>query len=72
MKKIVLFCYLMFCVGCSLSVTEVQAESNENNSVIQPYAAIKGWRYKSENGKYYKRLYNYSTGKWEGNWILVS
>ena len=27
------------------------------------------WKYKSINGKMYKRLYNKTTGKWVGDWI---
>lgn len=30
------------------------------------------WRYKTENGKLYKRKYNYTKVKWVGNWQLVS
>ena len=29
------------------------------------------WRYKVENGHFWKRLYNASTGRWETDWILV-
>ena len=29
------------------------------------------WKYKSINGKMYKRLYNKTTGKWGGDWIRV-
>ena len=29
------------------------------------------WVYKVINGHVYKRLYNYSTGRWESDWILV-
>ena len=29
------------------------------------------WKYKSINGKMYKRLYNKTTGKWVGAWIRV-
>lgn len=29
------------------------------------------WKYKSINGKMYKRLYNKTTGKWIGDWIRV-
>ncbi|MFR5749123.1 MAG: hypothetical protein ACLUD4_09385 [Thomasclavelia spiroformis] len=29
------------------------------------------WKYKSINGKMYKRLYNKTTGKWVGDWIRV-
>lgn len=30
------------------------------------------WIYKTVDGKTYKRLYNYSTNEWIGDWILVS
>lgn len=36
-----------------------------------PRAADIQWRYKVENGKTYKRLFNYSTNQWVGDWILV-
>lgn len=29
------------------------------------------WKYKSINGKMYKRLYNKTAGKWVGDWIRV-
>lgn len=29
------------------------------------------WRFKTENGYRYKRLYNTSTNQWVGDWILV-
>ena len=38
---------------------------------IEPQADIIEWRYKVENGKLYKRLYNYSKEKWVGEWILI-
>lgn len=43
----------------------------ENNDEIQPRTDIKEWRFKIENGNLYKRLYNYSTGRWETDWIFV-
>lgn len=43
---------------------------NEMSS-IQPRTDIKEWLYKIENGNLYKRLYNYSTGRWETDWIFV-
>lgn len=39
---------------------------------IQPRDYIKEWVYKVENNKLYKRLYNYTTGRWETDWILVA
>lgn len=35
-----------------------------------PFADIKGWRYKSVDGKMYRRQYNYSRQKWIGKWEL--
>lgn len=38
---------------------------------VQPLSDDIQWVYKVENGKIYKRLYNYSTANWVGNWIYV-
>lgn len=43
-----------------------------SNEAVSPCADSIGWRFKEENGKLYKRLYNYSTDNWIGNWIYVS
>ena len=40
-------------------------------SVAQPQSDIIEWRLKIENGKMYKRLYNYSTCEYIGDWILI-
>lgn len=40
-------------------------------SDIQPHADDIRWRFKTENGKTYKRLYNYTRHQWVGDWILV-
>lgn len=52
-----------------ISTIPVQAASEE--TTIQPLSDKKEWRWKVENNKLYKRLYNYSTGSWEGDWIYV-
>lgn len=38
---------------------------------IVPLKDVIIWRYKTLNGKTYKRLYNSTTRQWIGNWILV-
>lgn len=45
----------------------VHAES----AIITPYSAVIDWRYKVENGKLYRRLYDYSIGEWIGEWELI-
>lgn len=39
---------------------------------IQPYYNISGYRYKTINGKLYKRLWSYTDNKWlEPKWTAV-
>lgn len=40
-------------------------------TATQPRANITEWKYKIENGKLYKRLYNLSQECWVGNWVYV-
>jgi hypothetical protein len=59
--------------GNAMVANEVDIITKElNHNDTSPYAENTGWRYKFENGKMYKRLYNYDTGKWIGDWILVN
>ncbi|MBU5255780.1 hypothetical protein [Tissierella praeacuta] len=51
------------------SSTVVQITENlQSNHLITPFSDIIDWRYKSVNGKVYRRQYNYSKGKWIGEW----
>lgn len=56
----------------AMIASEVEMTNQELNSNISPFAINTGWRYKSVNGNIYKRLYNYDTGKWIGDWIRVN
>lgn len=47
------------------------AKKTSQNSTISPQSGYINWRYQYINGVLYKRLYNYSTNKWVGNWIKV-
>ncbi len=51
----------------TLSFPEVQTQKYD----ISPLKDIIKWRYKSKNGKIYKRQYNYSKEKWVGKWQRV-
>lgn len=61
-----------------LAMPVIAAEQGESAGVysedcsIQPRTDIKEWKYAVINGNIYKRLYNYSTGHWETDWILVA
>lgn len=50
------------------SYSSVYADSY-NTSNIESRADDIRYRYKSINGKLYKRLYNYSKQEWVGDWI---
>lgn len=45
-------------------------QTDTSYQIIVPLAATIDWRYKVENGKLYKRLYNYQMNVWVGEWIL--
>jgi hypothetical protein len=61
----VMLCMLSIPTICSIPATTVSA------STIQPMSDCIEWRYKFVNGKTYKRLFNYTTNSWIGDWILV-
>lgn len=75
-KKIkVICCTFVMLTSSLLTVPTMAVQHNyvlqENESGLQPRTDIKEWRFKVENGNLYKRLYNYSTGRWETDWIFV-
>lgn len=49
--------------------TIVEASSIENT--VSPCSDRIEWRFKEENGKLYRRLYNYTTASWVGEWQYV-
>lgn len=72
-KKVFAISILMGIMSPVLPVmaeTVVPIEMNQESD-IQPRTDIKEWVYKVMNGNLYKRLYNYSTGRWESDWIFV-
>ena len=74
MKKIKLFfCIFTMSISAFLSMPVLATQSNENitQEEIQPRTDIKEWLYKIVDGNLYKRLYNYSTGRWETDWIFI-
>ncbi|MDE6608213.1 MAG: hypothetical protein K2K54_10735 [Lachnospiraceae bacterium] len=61
--------------GCNATKVPYYAgllQTAEIDIGINPQSDNIDWRFKIENGKIYKRLYNYSTETWIGDWILVS
>lgn len=49
----------------------VQAAAPGGSVAVEPNHAVKEWYFKKENGKLYKRLWCYTTGQWETDWIYV-
>lgn len=65
------FCSLnLFLTLSPVNTLNVYAATNPSN-IAQPYSNVTIWRYKIENQKLYKRLYDSSTRRWVGNWIYV-
>ncbi|HBG11746.1 MULTISPECIES: hypothetical protein [Clostridia] len=82
-KRIVLS---LISMALSLSALPMEAYAQDNKQQLPPiavnsqensqllgavtYAQVIGWRYKTEDGKVYRRQYNYSRQKWIGEWEL--
>ena len=61
---------LTLILSCNFIQTiSVFANEIEPNPAIEARADIIEWRYKLENGRVYKRRYNYTKQKWIGDWI---
>jgi len=60
---------------CSIAVLSAPASTivtyAAETEAVEPCTDIREWRWKIEDGKLYKRLYNRSTGLWESDWIYV-
>lgn len=63
------------CLGMTVLLSPVTTLTVEaataTEETVSPCADNIGYRYKTENGKVYKRLFNYTTGEWIGDWIYV-
>lgn len=63
-------CLALMAFICPISTISAQA-STSRETTVQPRQDDIEYVYKIENGKLYKRLYNYSTLEWIGDWIYV-
>lgn len=76
-NKIKTILYVFSFLSIALFSMPIMASQVDNYNIsnieneIQPRTDIKEWVFKVENGNLYKRLYNYSTGHWETDWIFV-
>lgn len=68
-KKYFIFFLLLFMI--SMPFCSIQLPETVSASVVQPLSDRIEWRLKKMNGQYYKRLYNYTTGTWIGDWIPI-
>ena len=71
-KFIFLFLLSFISIGSIVSAQNTASEpsiavSEEDSSVYSGDVIV--WKYKTMNGKLYKRKYNKTTKKWIGNWI---
>lgn len=74
LKRVIAAVGVASCCVCLLSAPvstmPVQAASG-NQNVAEPNHAIKEWVFAEKDGKLYRRLWNCSTGHFEGDWIYV-
>ena len=71
-KSVVLFLAITSLVSTSVAFADSVEMSPKNvQESIEPHADIIDWVYKVENGKLYKRKYNFSKGEYVGSWMLA-
>jgi len=74
-KKFLTISFLAFSLSIMLiPYNHIQASSPQQvreNAVITTYSDKIQWVFDTINGKRYKRLYNFSTRTWIGDWILI-
>lgn len=76
MKKKFIIILVMLCSVAFMNLWTVPVFASESlvesriSTEFQTSAATIGWRYKNENGKLYRRLYDYTNQKWIGEWEL--
>ena len=70
--KIKTFTGILMCAVAVLAApcTSLISYASESTD-IEARTEIREWRFKIEDGKLYRRLYNRSTGLWETDWIYV-
>lgn len=64
-------CFGMTVLLSPIATVTVQAAAPSAETVA-PCADAINYRYKEENGKLYRRLFNYTTGSWIGDWEYVA
>lgn len=76
-RNIITTVSVLSCALC-LSVTPVSAAASAaapqaigSGTTIEPHAADRQWIYAEKDNKLYKRIFNFSTNHWEGDWIFV-
>ena len=71
-NKIKIYLGLFICsVAIIFSPTATISTYASEATNVEVRTDYREWRYKIEDGKLYKRLYNASTGLWETDWIYV-
>lgn len=77
LKSFYLICSMTILLSCPATLipahaaeASVPTSTSEDDTIIQPHAAIIEWVFKEVDGKFYRRLYNFQTKEWIGDWIL--
>lgn len=63
-------CLSLTILASPIASTPVQAAPPQDDAAM-PLANFIEWRFKIEGRSLYKRLFNYSTSEWVGDWIYV-
>lgn len=67
----ILIFLLCFSFNAEAAASNIFLSVSSANDKADSRAEIYEWRFKLQNGKLYKRLYNCTRHEWAGDWILI-
>lgn len=70
-KKLVMLSLTLLLISATLNSPQILLNHNAKQISYHVKSSKIDWRFKFINNQLYKRLFNYTTNSWIGDWILV-
>lgn len=64
-------CSLALISGVPCFAIQIDAAASTGTETVSPQADVKVWILEERSDGFWKRLYNKTKGKWEGDWIYI-
>ncbi len=70
-QSILVACFGILFIPCTVCASPSNPCIIQNETIIAPKSDVLEWKFKIDNNKIYKRLFNATTDEWVGDWIYV-